>query len=454
MPWRNSTDMAAGEATGTPSVNLDVGRHGATAPMWPPEKLAERLFQIVDQTFGDFPGSAAFDGSQEKAAIAGLGRPQDHSRRAIGNRDRSSGVVVQPEIPARNLGPGSGSILAGSHHQSVGFLLDQDNGQAAAQLLFEFGADELIEIVGHLLDVDFLHVAHRSDVGRWPGPGGGRGLRGRKRGSRGGSRGRSRRGRPPADRLDQRLAGAGGLELAGDLRRHREVRAALAHELLDPRRRRAYLKKRDDLVLAQRSGRNDGAARGGLSAKAAANGLDQLPLRRGASQFRLDLRGDLEIDAPVADELDQLLQRQTADPQRVDEALFGDRFGRLRAGRADKQDQNGNPEEGLMSQKRIQRIEWRMDRIKRTLMELGPMRPGSLTRQYKDPQHRAWAYWQIGFTRPVNSRTECVRRERVKELRRRVATHRRFKRLVDQWINLSIEHSRLAMRIVELKATR
>ena len=34
-----------------------------------------------------------------------------------------------------------------------------------------------------------------------------------------------------------------------------------------------------------------------------------------------------------------------------------------------------------MSQKRIQQIEQRIDRIKRALLEIGPMRPGSLTRQ-------------------------------------------------------------------------
>jgi len=39
-----------------------------------------------------------------------------------------------------------------------------------------------------------------------------------------------------------------------------------------------------------------------------------------------------------------------------------------------------------MSQKRIRQIEQRIDRIKRALQEIGPMRPGSLTRQYKDPQ--------------------------------------------------------------------
>ena len=81
------------------------------------------------------------------------------------------------------------------------------------------------------------------------------------------------------------------------------------------------------------------------------------------------------------------------------------------------------------------------------------MRPGSLTRQYKDPQHLAGAYWQISYTRPMKSRTEDVRREWAKELRRQIATHKGLKRLVDQWIDLSTEHSRLTMGIAEPRAT-
>jgi len=104
-----------------------------------------------------------------------------------------------------------------------------------------------------------------------------------------------------------------------------------------------------------------------------------------------------------------------------------------------------------MSQKRIRQIEQRIERIKRTLSEIGPMRPGSLTRQYKDPQHHAGAYWQISYTRRMKSRTEYVRKDWVKELRRQIATHKRFKGLVDQWIDLSIEYSRLTMQIAEPK---
>ncbi len=107
-----------------------------------------------------------------------------------------------------------------------------------------------------------------------------------------------------------------------------------------------------------------------------------------------------------------------------------------------------------MSRKRIQQIERRMDRIKEALMEIGPMRPGSLTRQYKDPENSAGAYWQISYTRQMKSRTEYVRREWVTEVRKQVATHKRFKRLIDQWLDLSIEHSRLAMKIAKTKGTK
>jgi hypothetical protein len=107
-----------------------------------------------------------------------------------------------------------------------------------------------------------------------------------------------------------------------------------------------------------------------------------------------------------------------------------------------------------MSRNRIQQIERKMDRIKEELKQIGAMRPGSLTRQFKDPQRKAGAYWQISYTRQMKSRTEYVRAEWVTELRRQIATHKRFKRLVDQWVDLSIEHSQLTMRIVEQRTTR
>jgi hypothetical protein len=54
----------------------------------------------------------------------------------------------------------------------------------------------------------------------------------------------------------------------------------------------------------------------------------------------------------------------------------------------------------------------------------------------------------------MKSRTEYVRQESVKEIRRQIAIHKRFKRQVDEWIDLSIEHSRLTMQIAGPGATR
>jgi len=107
-----------------------------------------------------------------------------------------------------------------------------------------------------------------------------------------------------------------------------------------------------------------------------------------------------------------------------------------------------------MSVQRIQQIERSIARIKEELQTIGPMRPGSLTRQYRDRQTGSGAYWQISYTRHMKSRTEYVRRQWVREVRKQIAMHKRFKRLIDQWVDLGIEHSRLAMKIVKPKGTK
>ncbi len=101
----------------------------------------------------------------------------------------------------------------------------------------------------------------------------------------------------------------------------------------------------------------------------------------------------------------------------------------------------------MMSQRRIQQIERRIARIKEELQAVGPMRPGSLTCQYRDPESSAGPYWQISYTRQMKSRTEYVRREWVAEIRKQIAMYKRFKRLTDQWLDLSIERSQLARKV-------
>jgi len=107
-----------------------------------------------------------------------------------------------------------------------------------------------------------------------------------------------------------------------------------------------------------------------------------------------------------------------------------------------------------MSQRRIQQIARRIARIKEELQTIGPMRPGSLTRQYRDPETRAGAYWQISYTRQMKSRTEYVRREWVTEIRKQIAMHKHLKRLIDQWLDLSIQHSQMVMQSARKKGTK
>jgi hypothetical protein len=100
-----------------------------------------------------------------------------------------------------------------------------------------------------------------------------------------------------------------------------------------------------------------------------------------------------------------------------------------------------------MTTKRLAQIRSRIDRIKEELAALDEMRPGSLTRQYKDPKSQSGSYYQLSYTRDMKSRTEYIARECLPDVRRQIANYRRFKALTARWIALSIEHSRLKMKL-------
>lgn len=107
-----------------------------------------------------------------------------------------------------------------------------------------------------------------------------------------------------------------------------------------------------------------------------------------------------------------------------------------------------------MSEKRVRRIERRIGRIKQALQKIGPMRPGSLTRQYKNPKEKSSPYWQISYTRNMKSRSDYVRQGCVADIRKQIAAYKRFKRLTDEWIDLSIELSKLKMKLDKKKGSK
>jgi hypothetical protein len=99
-----------------------------------------------------------------------------------------------------------------------------------------------------------------------------------------------------------------------------------------------------------------------------------------------------------------------------------------------------------MTSKRLAVIRKRIGSIKVQLAGIEDMRPGSLTRQYKDPENQRGPYYQLSYTRQMRSRTEYVPRDYLPKVRREIRNYKRFKALTAQWIALSIEQSRLMMK--------
>jgi hypothetical protein len=100
-----------------------------------------------------------------------------------------------------------------------------------------------------------------------------------------------------------------------------------------------------------------------------------------------------------------------------------------------------------MKNKRLRQIENRIKRIKQQLLELDGMRPGTLTRQYKDRKEKKGAYFQLSYTYKMKSRTDYVRPENVDRIRGEIKNYKKFKKLTLEWIDLGIEYSKLLSQI-------
>ena len=102
-------------------------------------------------------------------------------------------------------------------------------------------------------------------------------------------------------------------------------------------------------------------------------------------------------------------------------------------------------------------LERRLQRIKRELAALGDLRPGHLSQQYNvcgnancrckaDPPQRHGPYYQLGWTRKGKSTTRFIRAPDVATVKAQLRNHERLLRLVDRWIDVSIEICDLELR--------
>lgn len=107
-----------------------------------------------------------------------------------------------------------------------------------------------------------------------------------------------------------------------------------------------------------------------------------------------------------------------------------------------------------MYDKRIKQIEEQILKIKQELTNIGEMRPGSLTRQYREPKEKIGPYYQISYTHKMKSHTEYVRPMFIKDVKSQIASYKHFKKLMEKWVQLAIKHSQLKMKLAKKELDR
>src|ERR1700746_3182352 len=107
---------------------------------------------------------------------------------------------------------------------------------------------------------------------------------------------------------------------------------------------------------------------------------------------------------------------------------------------------------------RQEQLQAQIDKLKAELLQLGPMRPGSLSQQYSacrkpgckcvDPVHpqKHGPFYQLSYTHLGKSTTQFVRPQFVPEVRKQLAAYKNFKALTQQWVTLALELCTLAMQ--------
>ena len=85
--------------------------------------------------------------------------------------------------------------------------------------------------------------------------------------------------------------------------------------------------------------------------------------------------------------------------------------------------------------------------IKKEMFEMGDMRPGSLSQQMRKSKEKYGSYWQLSYTHMGKGRTGYIREENVQQVKAETVNYKRYKKLADRLIKLSIEKSHLKMEL-------
>jgi len=93
--------------------------------------------------------------------------------------------------------------------------------------------------------------------------------------------------------------------------------------------------------------------------------------------------------------------------------------------------------------KTIASIDRRIAEIKRQLVDLGPLRLGSLSLQQRRKGPGKPSYHQLSFTHHGRGHTEYIHDEDVNRVREQMKNYRQLREWVQEWIDLSQERCQL-----------
>lgn len=95
-------------------------------------------------------------------------------------------------------------------------------------------------------------------------------------------------------------------------------------------------------------------------------------------------------------------------------------------------------------------LETEIDKIKKELIALGDLRPGSLSKQYnicgnpncrckKDLTYRHGPYCQLSYTRKGKGGTEYIKKTNIAMVEDQIKNYTKFQTLINGWIDLSTQ---------------
>lgn len=101
----------------------------------------------------------------------------------------------------------------------------------------------------------------------------------------------------------------------------------------------------------------------------------------------------------------------------------------------------------MKSKKQIN-LENKIADIKKSISELGDIRPGSLSQQIAGgPNRKPRKYWQLSYTYKMRSRTDYIRDELVDQIKNETLEYKKFKKLMENLIEFSIQLSKEKIEI-------